>query len=323
MTPKFSVILPVYKVEKYLRPCVESILGQTYKDFEIILVDDGSPDSCPMICDEYAEKYDNIICVHQENGGQSRARNAGLKVASGEYIMFVDSDDYLVDSNVLSLLVAKTAGNPDIVHYKNIEWIEADGSIRMCDFDFKLETLSENIADIYCELIDKDAYYNSAWSKIIRRELLVENDIEFISGIVGEDNEWYYNVVMVAGSLVLLDEPLYVYRRRESSTTTSLTEKNLFDQLYVISKWVNRIEKEYNNPRIEVVRGSLAKQYCSALIIAGQLSDASSCHAALRQYRHLLNYTKTRRVVIFRWLVRLLGVRGTIAALRTYNRIRK
>ena len=126
-----------------------------------------------------------------------------------------------------------------------------------------------------------------------------------------------------AKHVVLVDEPLYVYRRRQSSITSSLTEKNLSDQLFVISKWGGIVEKEERNPHIKVVRGSLAKQYCSALIIAGTIPDARPYYSALIQYRYLLNYTKTRRVVIFRWLVTLLGVRGTIAALRTYNRIRK
>ena len=319
---KFSVIVPVYKVEQYLRPCIDSILGQTYKDFELILVDDGSPDACPQICDEYAQKYENVRCIHQKNGGLSCARNTGLSVASGEYVMFIDSDDYLANSNVLGLLAEKTTGNPDIVHYKNMEWLEADGSVKDCSFDFNICTEGKTLDEIYCELIDNDAYYNSAWSKIIRREVLVENKIEFISGLLGEDNEWYYNVVMAAKQVVLLDEPLYVYRRRQSSITSSLTEKNLSDQLFVIAKWDEIIKREVDNPHIKVVRGSLAKQYCSALIIAGTIPDAKPYYAELRKYKHLLNYTKTRRVVIFRWIVWLLGVNGTIAALRAYKRIR-
>lgn len=95
MTPKISVIVPVYKVEAYLPRCVESLLSQTYKDFEIILVDDGSPDTCPAMCDAYAKKYSNIHALHKENGGLSDARNAGVTIAKGEYVTFVDSDDYV------------------------------------------------------------------------------------------------------------------------------------------------------------------------------------------------------------------------------------
>ena len=194
--------------------------------------------------------------------------------------------------------------------------------VRAYELARKLHREGKTLDEIYCELIDKDSYYNSAWSKIIRREVLVENKIEFISGLLGEDNEWYYNVVMAAKHVVLVDEPLYVYRRRQSSITSSLTEKNLSDQLFVIAKWDGIIKREVDNPHIKVVRGSLAKQYCSALIIAGSIPDAKPYYAELRKYRHLLNYTKTRRVVIFRWIVWLLGVNGTIAALSAYKKIR-
>ena len=93
--PKVSVVIPVYKVEPYLRRCVDSVLAQTLSDLEIILVDDGSPDHCPEICDEYASKYENIQVLHKPNGGLASARNAGMKMAAGKYLFFLDSDDWL------------------------------------------------------------------------------------------------------------------------------------------------------------------------------------------------------------------------------------
>ena len=93
--PKVSVVIPVYKVEQYLRRCVDSVLAQTLSDLEIILVDDGSPDHCPEICDEYASKHENIRVIHKPNGGLASARNAGMKVATGQYLFFLDSDDWL------------------------------------------------------------------------------------------------------------------------------------------------------------------------------------------------------------------------------------
>ena len=95
MSPKISIIVPVYKVELYLEKCINSILNQTFKDFELILVDDGSPDRCGEICDEYAKKDNRIVVVHKENGGQASARNVGLDIARGDYIGFVDSDDWI------------------------------------------------------------------------------------------------------------------------------------------------------------------------------------------------------------------------------------
>lgn len=259
---KFSIILPCYNVEKYIRACIDSILQQTYKDFEVILVDDGARDSTPQICDEYAEKDARVRTIHKPNGGQADARNIGLEAAQGDYICYVDSDDFLANDNVLQLLADKTAGNPDIVHYKFQEWFESDGHIAPCRFDYRIPTKGRSVADIYCDLIDKDAYYNSAWSKIIRRGLLMENEIRFEKGIVGEDNEWYYHVVMAAKSLALVDEPLYIYRRRQGSTTTAITRKNLVDQLHVLDKW----EKSCKQKRRTAEPRSYGAQSCETIL---------------------------------------------------------
>ncbi len=319
---KFSIILPIYNVEKYLRPCIDSILSQTFNDYEIILVDDGAKDSSPQICDEYATIDNRIKVIHKTNGGQADARNAGLEIASGDYICYVDSDDYLANDNALQLLANKTKDNPDIIHYKFKEWFESDGHVADCKFDYKVPTEGHSIAEIYCDLIDKDAYYNSAWSKIIRRNLLIDNNIRFEKGILGEDNEWYYHVVMVAKSLILVDEPLYVYRRRQGSTTTTTSRKNLLDQLYIIEKWENILRQYTNNDRARVVWGSLAKQYCSALIIYAGLSDVKDLLTQIKQKAYLLKYSNNKRVVTFRKAVKFIGVTGVILCLKIIRKIR-
>ena len=319
---KFSIILPVYKVENYLCPCVDSILNQTYKDFEVILVDDGSPDRSPEICDDYARKDSRVKVIHKQNGGQADARNVGLEAAQGDYVCYIDSDDFLANEGVLQLLADKTASNPDIVHYKFMEWFESDGHIADCRFDYKVSTVGRTVAEIYCDLVDKDAYYNSAWSKIIRRSLLMDNNIRFEKGIVGEDNEWYYHVVMVAESLILIDEPLYVYRRRQGSTTTSATRKNLIDQLYVLNKWENLLKERKEDARAQVVKCSLAKQYCSALIIYAELTDVSDLYNQLEEKVYLLNYSKTKRVKMFRLVKTIFGLKGLILGLKLINKIR-
>ena len=113
--PLVSIIVPIYKVEPYLRRCLDSIVNQTYTNLEIILVDDGSPDGCPQICDEYAAKDKRIIVIHKENGGLSSARNAGLKIASGAFISFVDSDDWVNDHYIETLYLAQNKFNADLV----------------------------------------------------------------------------------------------------------------------------------------------------------------------------------------------------------------
>ena len=321
---KFSIVVPIYKVEKYLHECVDSILCQSFTDFELILVDDGSPDSCPQICDDYARKDPRVKVIHKPNGGLADARNVGTDIAQGDYIGYVDSDDYLIDSDVLQRLAVRIdKTNPDIVHYKFVEWYEIDGHIDPCYFDYKVDTAGRSLADIYCDLIDKDAYYNSAWSKVIRRQLLVDNNIRFEKGILGEDNEWYYHVVMVADRLELIDEPLYVYRQRQGSITKDFSVKNLRDQLHVLSKWKAILAKREEDERSRVVWNSLAKQYCSAIIIYAGLKQVNSFYPELKRMAYMLNASHNKRVVIFRRLRGLFGLLGLIAALRLIRLVKK
>lgn len=317
---KFSVILPCYNVEKYLNECVESILNQTFKDYEIILVDDGAKDSTPQICDDYAAKYPFIKTVHQQNAGQSAARNTGTKHAEGEYIVYVDSDDYLKDNEVLQIIADRAVSNPDVIAYKFIEYNEFNNTYSQCSFNFDITNKNGSLAEKYLELIDKDAYYNSAWSKAIKRSILIDNNIEFERGLLGEDNEWYYHVVMAANTLELIDEPLYVYRRRPDSITTTTKRKNLTDMLHILEKWEGLLKDHKGDKRAEVVRGSLAKQFCSAVILYAGLHDVNDLYPELKKYSYLLKYSRNKRVVIFRWAIRLLGMKGFVKVLRMYRR---
>lgn len=317
---KFSIVIPIYKVENYLHKCVDSVLNQTFTDFEIILVDDGSPDYCPQICDDYAKKDSRVKVLHKKNGGQASARNAGLEIATGDYICYIDSDDYLIDNKVLERLADKTQNDPDIVHYKFVEWFEKDGHVASCYFDYNVPTEGRSLAEVYCDLVDKDAYYNSAWSKIIKRSLLMDNNIRFEEGIVGEDNEWYYHVVMVAKKLVLLDEPLYVYRRRSGSTTTSLTVKILRDQLHVLNKWEKILSESENDARSKVVWGSLAKQYCSAMIIYAGINGADAFYQDVKEKAYMLGYSSNKRVIIFRRLYHIFGLKLMLKILRIVSK---
>ncbi len=317
----FSIIVPVYNVETYLRECINSILSQNFRDFELILVDDGSTDSSPLICEEYKMQDPRVKVVHQQNSGQAAARNSGTALAKGDYICYVDSDDFLMDNTVLEKLSEKIINQPDIVHYKFVEWFEEKQCIMQCHFSYDICVENRTLSDIYCELINKDAYYNSAWSKIIRRKFLEDNKIQFCEGIYGEDNEWYYHVVMVANSLVLVDEPLYVYRRRKGSTTKSIKRKNLEDQIFVLNKWQNILIG--NKQRASrVVWWSLAKQYCSALIMYAQLVGVSDLFPIIKEKAFLLNYSDNKRVRIFRILKRIVGLRGIVFILKTINKFK-
>lgn len=168
---EISIIVPVYKVEKYLRKCVDSILAQTFTDFEVILVDDGSPDNSGKICDEYAEKDNRVRVIHKENGGLSSARNAGIDVARGKYLGFVDSDDY-IDEDMYEIL------------YENLKIHDADiSSVELIPFygdrykkaNKEKKVIILNKKEAIKSVLEGTQFYAYAWNKLYRKELFKDN----------------------------------------------------------------------------------------------------------------------------------------------------
>ncbi len=206
-----SVIVPVYKVEKYLIKCVDSICSQTYKKLEIILVDDGSPDSCGVICDEYAKKDNRIKVIHKENGGLSDARNAGMEIASGEYLMFVDSDDWLFSKAVETLWQRMHRDQSDLVI----------GSIRCMDINdqpllnFGMQWLLEDrVYDALEYAFPTMLAFPMAVAKLYRRELVSE--IRFPVGKLHEDEFTVHRFIGKCQKISTVSDVVYFYLQREN-----------------------------------------------------------------------------------------------------------
>lgn len=200
--PTISVIVPVYNVEKYLRCCVDSILAQTFTDIEVLLVDDGSTDGSGAICDEYAEKDSRVRVFHKENGGVSSARNIGLDVATGKWIMFVDSDDKVVPQICERLLEYAAEGCMPTCMYCN--WI--DGQIIPCEANVESEI-------IYSIKAFQKINVHGPIGKLFNREYLNRENIRFIDGFsFAEDAIFNYEYYSLIESFLVIDEPLYYYR---------------------------------------------------------------------------------------------------------------
>lgn len=211
--PLISVIVPIYKVEQYLDKCIDSIVNQTYKNLEIILVDDGSPDNCPQMCDEWAKKDDRIIVIHKENGGLSDARNAGLNIANGEYISFVDSDDW-VDIQMYQVLYdAIIATKSDIASCgaKRI-WSDGRPSCELVEVnsDYTLEQ-----EDAMAALITSNGLIQTVWNKLYKRNVV--NGIMYPVGLIHEDEFWSWRVISRAKRVAVLKESFYNYLQRDDS----------------------------------------------------------------------------------------------------------
>ena len=212
MQPLISVIVPIYKVEKYLKKCVDSIINQTYKNLEIILVDDGSPDNCPKICDEYARQDRRIKVIHKENGGLSDARNAGMKVARGEYISFIDSDDWIKPEMIEGMYNRMIEDNSDLVS-SGVIWVDEE------DTEIRTATVSENCVlnteQAMKELLNDGKLKQHVWNKLYKADLI--KNILFDKGKYHEDVFWSYKVIGEAKRVSIDKNSYYFYVQRSKS----------------------------------------------------------------------------------------------------------
>ena len=227
---KISVIVPIFRVEQYLERCLDSILAQSYTNLEIILIDDGSDDKCPQICDEYAKKDSRIVVVHQENRGVADARNIGLKKASGDFITFVDPDDY-INNHMYEILMNQI--------------IDFEADIAMCDYKYVYDNdvdkmvhdnlpvnVSKSVLNGKEALLQGYASYQDGvtfsvlWNKLCKKSLY--DDIDFPSKRIYEDEASVFKILYKASRIIYLNQPLYFYHQHKASIVgKKLTPKNI------------------------------------------------------------------------------------------------
>ena len=229
---RFSIIVPIYKVEKYLSQCIESILSQTYENFELILVDDGSPDSCPNICDEYAKKDDRVRVIHKKNGGLVSARKAGLEIAQGDYVCFVDGDDFIIDSMLATFDGILSKEEYDVVCAEYSKYYDDTYIVhekqRMAVGAYDKDKL---LSCVYPQMLSAPDFYTfgvmpSLATKCIKRTFLIDaykNTPDNIS--LGEDAAVSYPVLLRSNKVYFLNYSGYMYRQNLDSMTRTRDEK--------------------------------------------------------------------------------------------------
>lgn len=225
-TSKISVIVPIYKVEMYLNKCINSIVNQTYKNLEIILVDDGSPDTCPQICDDWAKKDDRIKVLHTKNSGVASARNSGLKVATGDYIGFVDSDDW-IDEDMYEFLLNYFTDDTDFVRcsYRKIN----NGTTEDFFNNGKVEVLNSN--QYLIKLFSDNTLNSNCWCKLYKRPLI--GNAEFPENIkIGEDHYFNYIITKKAKKIITVNKSKYNYVLRNSSATNNENINSWLQNVY-------------------------------------------------------------------------------------------
>lgn len=260
----FSVVVPIYKVEQYIDRCVESLIKQTYRDIEIILVDDGSPDNCPKICDEYAEKDNRIKVIHKKNGGLSDARNAGIEVATGKYVFFVDSDDYISQCTFEDLLpFAETdcdiiigdgiceGGTSPIVHFAGDK-----GKIFSGYEYYKHSVLNGKMP-------------MAAWLNGYKKSFLIQNGLCFKYGLLHEDEQFTPRAFLKAESVIYSGVEFYRYIIREDSITTKKDKRKNVADVYATCCELKEIYDSISHEEFrQLLLDSLVNKYLNIFQVA-------------------------------------------------------
>lgn len=310
-----SIIVPIYNVEQYLDQCVSSVLSQSFRDFELILVDDGSPDHCAAMCDDYAINDPRVQVLHKKNGGLSDARNAGLEKASGEYVLFLDADDYWDDENALAKLFARIElTGADILHFSYKKFFEDIKEV-VPYFDSPNMPMHMGIAEQHSYLAENGLLIASACNKLIRRSLL--RGIAFEKGVYSEDITWCLDVAEKAASMDFICESFYCYRQRERSITHVPNNKRCADLAKAIIGCIERIDRTENHLK-ELFCTYTAFQFGTFILVQAQAQEQQKeWIRILSEYKKILKYHKRNKKLLgLRIGCLFLGYRGLCSAVR-------
>ena len=318
--PRFSIIIPVYNVERYLEECLLSVVGQTYKDFEIILVDDGSPDSCPEICDEWAKKDSRVKVIHKENGGAASARNMGIDKATGEYVLFLDGDDYWSNNKVLSKLYERLSLTKTQVLSYNYH--KTDG-VKNSEVYFKVSDMPVNISvcDTFKYQADNDLWIACPWNKVILRELFDNKRLRFREGVTSEDIDWCARVALLAESFDYLSTDVVAYLQRSSSISNHMTATKINMFIDNVRRSVILCKESKNKERYELLKPYLGYQCATLLFNISEIDDKSSRNDLILQCSDLtplLKYSKNKKARIVKAMTNLFGLKGAAFLMNKY-----
>lgn len=326
--PFFSIVIPVYNTVRELERCINSITVQTFSDFEVILVDDGSTDGSGDLCDRLSRDDSRIKTIHKVNGGCSAARNTGIRAAQGQYLMFVDSDDMWDDAEGLDKLHRIVLEKPcDIVCF-GVGIYNEEGHLEKVRKVSLPDGCGDDKVSVLTELIYSNQYFSACYVRVYDRQFLLDNGLLFVEGLLCEDIEWSARVMIHAHAIAVYDGHLYKrIQRHTGSQTATMSERNVFAILQSIESGVEYAQKHCENEMLlKLYLEYWAYQYAMVLGFAPIIkkSDAySSFVRRLNQYRWLLRYDHVNKVKAVDKLVSVTGLRGAITVLSLYYRIRK
>ncbi|MGR5861197.1 MULTISPECIES: glycosyltransferase [unclassified Bacillus cereus group] len=300
MKPKISIIVPVYMVEKYIEKCIDSLINQTYKNIEIILVNDGSLDGCPEICNNYAKNDSRIKVINKKNGGLSDARNAGLREAIGKYILFVDSDDYIEKDTCECFISTIKEREVDVV-VGNAKKIENDNLSFMKHSNSQEDQIFTGEQYLAAEL-KAGTMYMAAWLNLYNRDFLLNNKLEFKVGLLHEDEQFTPRVFLRAEKVIGTNVIFYNYLIRNGSITTTKNKLKNAEHIIRTCKELEQIYCKIKNDELRnLLNDNLVDKYLNIFQVAS-LHKKENSHLLDEEFLINKAYTAKNklRVALFR-----------------------
>lgn len=316
---KISIIVPAYNVGTYIEKCADSVLNQTYRNIELIIVEDGSKDDTCNVCDRIKKKDDRVIVIHQENQGPSAARNNGMAAATGDYIAFLDGDDRWNDKAVLNKVIEEIKKNnsPDIIVCSFTKKNLIDNSITKYSVG---RINASDIGQLKIKLLNSRMYHNAAWSKIYRRDFLISNGMSFPVGRISEDLVWSRIALTNSETIGFLSEPLVEYQiGRSGSITSNFTHKNYIDIYEQMKEDLDSVEK-CSIVKKQIPYAFWAEQCCwyfSYFDVSGKdlISTIQENDFAFK----VMKYGLSKRAKLINLSLKIFGKKATVNALIAYQ----
>ncbi|MCM1034545.1 MAG: glycosyltransferase [Paludibacter sp.] len=329
----FSVIIPVYNVLPWLLRCVESVWAQTYRAVEIILVDDGSTDGSSRLCDQLEAQDARIRVIHKTNGGLSDARNAGLLAATGDYVVFLDSDDLWLSPNGLQQIADALARNAtDLLLFKRVDLYPCHTSAYSSDecqcskeSDYNVMVVNAAPAQhVFAHLVQMQRFNMSACFQAVKRSFLISNHIFFTVGLLSEDVDFSLRLWQAAQTVQALNIDMYGYWHHHGSITTTYSIRNLRCYDIMFSTWAQSLTDK-NDMFALTAKGYLAGLYVSCLYAYGNIAHKhrSEARTILRKHQTLLQYSINRKAKRALSVYRRIGFYGMLCVFSFYGSMKR
>lgn len=319
---KLSVIIPVYNVEIYLKKCVLSVLHQTYSNIEILLIDDGSKDRSGAICDEMALYDDRIIVYHKNNEGLSIARNFGLTKAVGDYIFFLDSDDFLCDDEVIVKVMNECCKKKvDFVIFNYKQYYQKDKKIIPNSLYTQTAIHSKSKIEKLESLSEQGIFPMAAWTKIIKRDFLLTNNINFIPSITAEDIPWFVDLLSFSNNFILLNIFVVTYRKQvPGAISNSFSVRKMKNLMFVIETCLEKT-KYLDSCLSNFVYSFMMYEYAILIAMYANISvteEKKQVKKWLSKYKWLLRNSSNKKTLATKYCLRFLGLEITSRLLDLY-----